>query len=102
VEILGRAVPALNTKDGIRAAIKGKPMSPASAERYLESKFGDDLERVRKAMQKLAKAYKPKELADVAYPLYERFRPAIPAGAKGWGARDDLDLEMIGSLAKKR
>src|ERR1700730_8551251 len=29
VEILGRTVPAINTEDGIRAAIKGKPISPA-------------------------------------------------------------------------
>ena len=31
-------------------------------------------------MQKLAKAYKPQELAHDAYPLYERFRLDIPAG----------------------
>src|SRR5271168_2574647 len=29
VEILGRTVPAVNTDDGIRATIKGKPISPA-------------------------------------------------------------------------
>src|SRR5258708_4084372 len=28
VEVCGRTVPALNTKDGIRAASKGKPISP--------------------------------------------------------------------------
>jgi len=70
-------------------------------ERYLEEKFGDGLERAQKAMQKLAKAYKPKELADAAYPLYEQFRPVIPAGVKGWGAAGDLNLDMISSLAKK-
>jgi len=102
VELLGRAVPVLNTEDGIRAAIKGKPISPDSVERYLEGKFGDDLHRLRKAMQKLAKAYKPPELAEAAYSLYERFRPEIPAGVKGWGAAGDLDLEVIGSLAKWR
>ena len=31
-------------------------------------------------MQKLAKAYKPKELAERAYLLYEQFRPALPEG----------------------
>lgn len=102
VEVLGRTVPAVNTKDGIRATIKGKPISPGSVERYLEGKFGDDLSRVKKAMQKLAKAYKPKELADAAYPLYEQFRPKIPTGVKGWGAVGDLDLGLIESLAKKR
>jgi hypothetical protein len=38
---------------------------------------------VRSAMQKLAKAFRPQELAHEAYPLYERFRPDIPAGKKG-------------------
>lgn len=102
VELLGRAVPALSTEDGIRATIKGKAISPASVERYLEGKFGNDFERVKKAIQKLAKAYNPQELAEVGYPLYEQFRPEIPPGVKGWGAKGDLDLDLIESMAKKR
>jgi len=62
----------------------------------------DDLKVVRSAMQKLAKAYKSSELAHDAYPLYERFRPEIPAGKKGWGAKGDLDLGLIGRLAKEK
>lgn len=100
VEVLGRTVPAVNTDDGIRATIKGKPASPASVKRYLEGKFAEDLDRVKRAMQKLAKAYRPKELAVAAYLLYEQFRPAIPSGVKGWGAAGDLDLGVIESLAK--
>jgi hypothetical protein len=69
--------------------------------RYLGDRFGDDLKAVRSAMQRLAKAYNPKELADHAYPLYERFRPDVPAGKKGWGAKGDLDLALIGRLAKE-
>jgi hypothetical protein len=42
------------------------------------------------------------ELAHDAYSLYERFRPDIPAGKKGWGAKGDLDLALIGKLAKKK
>jgi hypothetical protein len=53
-------------------------------------------------MTKLAKAYKPKELAQAAYPLYERFRPGIPEGKKGWGAKGDFDLGVIEDLAKQR
>jgi hypothetical protein len=34
--------------------------------------------------------------------LYERFRPDIPAGKSGWGAKGDLDLGLIGQLAKAR
>jgi hypothetical protein len=95
VEVCGRTVPAKNTEDGIRATKKGEPIDPESVERYLDKKFGDDLDRVEQAMQKLAKAYKPKELADEAYPLYEQFRPEIPSGKKGWGAEGDLDLGFI-------
>jgi hypothetical protein len=79
-----------------------QPIPPDSVERYLEGKFGDDLGRVRKAMQKLAKAYRPKELAVTAYPLYEQFRPEIPEGVRGWGAVGDLDLGLIESMAKRR
>jgi hypothetical protein len=78
------------------------PIDPDSVERYLEGKFGDDLKAVRSAMEKLARAYRPKELARNAYSLYERFRPDVPAGKKGWGAEGDLDLGLIEKLAKKR
>lgn len=101
VEVCGRTVPAKNTDDGIRATIKDKPIEPGSVERYLEKKFGDELDRAEEAMQKLAKAYKPKELADKAYPLYEKFRPDIPSGKKGWGAEGDLDLGLIEKLANR-
>jgi hypothetical protein len=102
VEVCGRTVPVINTDDGIRAAIKGKPISPESVERYIERKFGDALDRVREAMQKLANAYRPKELAESCFGLYEQFRPQIPVGVKGWGATGNLDLDLIASLAAKR
>src|SRR5438067_10890663 len=101
IEVLGRPVPVTNTEDGIRAVRGRNSIDPDSVRRYLEDKFGDDLKAVRSAMQKLARAYKPQELAHNAYRLYERFRPDIPAGKKGWGAKGDLDLDLglIGRLA---
>jgi hypothetical protein len=57
---------------------------------------------VRKAMMKLARAYPPRELAEQAYPLYERFRPSVPEGVKGWGAKGDLDLGLIGRVVTVR
>jgi hypothetical protein len=101
-EVLGRPVPATNTDDGIRAVRGRNPIDPDSVRRYPEGKFGADLKAVRSAMQKLARAYTPQELAHDAYPLYERFRPDIPEGKKGWGARGDLDLGLIGRLAKEK
>jgi hypothetical protein len=100
VEIVGRPVPALNTDKGVRAAIKGKPIEPESVQRYLKQKFGDELAEVRAAMAELAQAFEPEELADRAYPLYEKFRPEIPEGKKGWGAAGELDLDAIRGLAK--
>lgn len=100
IEILGRGVPAIETPKGLRAAIKGKPISSESVETYLENKFGDDLEDARAAMEKLAKAHTPKQLENKAYSLYEKFRPEIPEGKRGWGAKGELDLDYIRSLAK--
>jgi hypothetical protein len=99
IDICGRAVPARNTPEVIRAVQRGKPIDAASVARYLAGKFGDDLKAVRSAMERLAKAYRPKELAGKAYSLYEAFRPAIPAGEEGWGASGDLDLGQIEKLA---
>jgi hypothetical protein len=102
IEVCGRTVPAVNTDDGIRAAIKGKPISPESVERYLESKFGDDLDPVQKAMRQLAKAYPAKELAERSFGIYEQFRPQIPTGVRGWGATGNLDLNLIASLVPRK
>jgi hypothetical protein len=100
VEIVGRPVPAINTANGIRAVKGAQELEPEDVKRYLESKFDDDFKRVQSAMRKLAKCYGPKELSERAYGLYEQFRPSIPGGKKGWGAKSDLDLGLIERLAK--
>ena len=100
IEILGRDVPAVKTSKGLRAAIQGEAIHAGSVEAYLKQKFKEDLEDARKAMEKLAKAYTPKQLEKKAYDLYEKFRPEIPEGKKGWGAKGELDLDYIRSLAE--
>jgi hypothetical protein len=102
VEVCGRPVPAINTKDGVRAVNKGKPVEPAGVEKYLEGKFGDALEAVRQEMRALAKGFKPEQLATRAFRLYEKFRPVVPEDASGWGAKGVLDLDRIRSLAAKK
>jgi len=98
VEICGRPVPAKNTDDGVRAVVKDKPVEPDKARAYVESKFGEHLEAVRAAMTELANSLEPDALADRAYSLYERFRPEIPKGKRGWGAKGELSPDLILSL----
>ncbi len=100
VQLMGREIPAVRTPKGLRAAAGGKPIEPGSVQAYLEQKFGEDLQAAWTAMQKLASAYPPAQLESVAFSLYEKFRPTIPEGKKGWGAKGELDLDRITSLAK--
>ena len=102
VEVCGRAVPALDTPEGVRASTRGKPLDPRGVQRYLEGKFGDRLPQVRAKMEALARAFEPAELGECAYSLYEAFRPGIPSGKAGWGARGELDLGKIAALAPAR
>ncbi|HEV3119052.1 MAG TPA: hypothetical protein VG099_16435 [Gemmataceae bacterium] len=101
IELLGRPVPVRNTAEGIRAVRGNRIIEPDSVRRYLAGKFGKNLRAVRSAMQRLAASYSPEELARQAYSLYERFRPEIPSGVKGWGAKGKLDLESIEQLARQ-
>jgi hypothetical protein len=99
VSLLHRAVPAKHTEEGLRALSGESPIRPESVQKYLESKFGDAFEDVSKAMQELAKSLPPFQLAEKAYTLYEKFRPEIPPGKKGWGASGKLDLDLIRKMA---
>jgi hypothetical protein len=101
VDLLHRAVPAIHTDQGVRALEKERPSNPASVERYLDGKFRDALEDVYEAMKALARAYPPGTLAREAYHLYERFRPSVPAGQRGWGASGTLDIDAIRDMATR-
>ena len=100
VTVLGRPVPVLQTKDGLRALSKDEPIKPSSVQRYLESKFGESLPDVRAALEALAQAYAPERLEAQAYGLYEQFRPDVPEGQRGWGAAGNLDLQKVRRLAR--
>jgi len=99
VDLLHRAVPAVQTPEGLRAVSKDRPISPASVQRYLENKFSERLSDARTAMERLARSMPTRDLARGAYALYEQFRPSVPAGVSGWGAAGDLDLDEIVRLA---
>ena len=100
ITLLGRPVPAMRTAQGVRATVKGKPIDPSSVRRYLELKFGEDLDDVQSALKVLAAAHQGERLTALAYALYEKFRPQVPEGEKGWGVKGELNLDYIHSLAK--
>jgi hypothetical protein len=100
IDMLGRAVPTTATPDGLRALSKAQPVSPESVARYLDGKFGEALPEVSAAMERLARSLPPEPLAAEAFHLYERFRPEVPAGVKGWGVKGTLDIGRILALAK--
>lgn len=100
VDLLHRAVPVMQTPDGLRAVSRGKPIAPESVQHYLQSKFGEALGPGEHAMNELARALPVDELAHRAYALYEVFRPAVPPGVRGWGAAGVLDLGRIRTAAR--
>src|SRR5688500_18006007 len=100
VALLGRAVPVIHTDFGLRAVDKEqKPMAPTSVQKYLQSKFGERLPEVRGAMEELAQSQGPEALATRSFQLYEAFRPEIPEGEGGWGAKGNLSIKKIQALA---
>ena len=100
VDLLSRAVPARYTEEGLRAVSGDTPIHPESVETYLEGKFGDSLNEVTEAMLELARAVSTSELNGKAYGLYEKFRPEVPPGRRGWGALGKLDLDRIRKMAR--
>jgi hypothetical protein len=101
IDLVGRRVSAVRTTRGLRATVNGKEITPKSVERYLEQKFGGNLDEVRTAFEGLAQSYTPEELQQHAYDLYQQFRPPHPVETAGWGAADVLDLERLRKMAKK-
>jgi hypothetical protein len=96
VHLLGRDIPVLAADDGaLGAEDDGKPASAKSVASYIARAFGDRLGEARAAMEALAASLPPEELNRVGFRLYERFRPDVPEGAQGWGAKGELRVERI-------
>lgn len=54
VAVLGRSVPSINTKDGVRATVKGQPIDPKGVRRCLQQKFGAALADAQAALEGVA------------------------------------------------
>jgi hypothetical protein len=97
--LLGKDVRLTIDADGVVLADAGDgkaaPAAPVAA--YIAKAFGNRLAEARAAMEALAARYDPDELNRVGFRLYEGFRPDIPEGVKGWGAKGELRLEKISS-----
>ena len=83
----------------LRAEDDGKPASAKSVQSYITRAFGERLAEARAAMESLAVSLAPEDLNRVGFRLYERFRPDVPEGAQGWGAKGELRLERIRGAA---
>lgn len=100
VELCGRPVPARLEGKRVRAVKSDRGVDPEPVESHLEDKFGEALADTEECMEALARSMPPSRLGEVAYELYVRFRPSIPAGKKGWGAKGVLSLDKIRRLAR--
>jgi hypothetical protein len=96
VRLLGKDIPVTGAGGTILAAgSDGTPAPAAPVHAYLARAFGDRLDDARAAMQALAVSMPPDELNRIGFRLYEEFRPQVPEGVKGWGAKGALDPDRI-------
>mmetsp|Transcript_11725 Transcript_11725/g.13601 ORF Transcript_11725/g.13601 Transcript_11725/m.13601 type:complete len:211 (+) Transcript_11725:192-824(+) len=99
--VFGKKIPVKKVKGELRAIDSyGKIIKPEVVERYLKNKFGKNLDRVRSAMDGLAKS-KGNKIEKEAYDLYVKFRPQVSYGKQGWGQQSFLSIKQINSLADK-
>ena len=102
LRLLGREVPVTRGEGGVVLAAdgEGNAASPASVRNYVARAFGRRLDEARQAMEALAARFGPEELNRIGFRLYERFRPEVPEGVQGWGAKGELRLERIREAAE--
>jgi hypothetical protein len=75
-------------------------MSARSVQSYIPRALGDCLAEAQSAMERLAASLPPEELNRVRFRLHERFRPDVPEGAQGWGAKGASRVERIVGAAR--
>ena len=88
----------LRLKDGLALVgssdTKGKPGN----EEALKKKFGDgEYDKAREAFEEVLQSWKgeEEELNKKAFGHYEKFRPEVKSGQKGWGRKGELSLETV-------
>ena len=77
-------------------------VDPVDTEWYLRNAFGSRYNDAKSALTQLANAFELNLLENVAYRLYEVFRPEIAAGQAGWGKRGNFNVALVLNLAETR
>jgi hypothetical protein len=95
VRLLGKDIPVAEENGAVLAVSDGKPSPAEPVRTYLARAFGPRLAEARQAMEYLAATLPPEELNRVGFRLYDRFRPEVPEGVKGWGAKGELHLDRL-------
>ncbi len=99
ISLCGRDVTARFTANGVRGVSKAEEVDSDRAELNLRNAFGDNYDAVTAAMRKLAGSRARTVINQEAYSLFERFRPAIDSGVKGWSQKGRLEIQLIEGLA---
>mmetsp|Transcript_22265 Transcript_22265/g.35911 ORF Transcript_22265/g.35911 Transcript_22265/m.35911 type:complete len:439 (+) Transcript_22265:87-1403(+) len=100
VGLLGRPVPALKTEHGLRGLRSdGSTVFPKAVKKYFEAAFSDNYGAVRHCMKVVAQRFSEESLSQnlgrLGYDLYTSFRPQVPDGEAGWGAKATFDCKML-------
>lgn len=92
----------LPVKDSV-VLLSGTPKK--ANEGQLVAKYGgqEAYDRVKAAMNGALASWEGDEddLDKKAFGMYEKFRPSVPAGEKGWGRKGQLSLAQIKSVARR-
>ena len=97
---MGFALPIKEDAHAVMVGGKPKPLLEGS----LKRKFGEEnYDLVREAFTQSLETWKgdEDELDGKAFQMYEKFRPTVPGGQKGWGRKGELNLDEVKSIVRK-
>lgn len=88
--------------DEVRTIDRGVHVDPLRVSALLESRFGTQLVPLKAEMRRIAAIFDPQSLksrdGQLVYDLYVKFRPDVPRGRAGWGAKGSLEIEKLRTL----
>lgn len=94
----------LKIKDGL-AVVGGDEKGKPGGEDALRKKFGGDelYSKVKDVFGTALESWKgeEEELNRRAFHMYERFRPDVRKGQKGWGRKGELSLDTVRDTVRK-